>query len=322
MSDLRPHATAATLRVPDDVVYRPMGKRTIVMNVGTGRYLALEDTGRDIWRRLVELGSMDAAIAALMADFDVGEATCRAEVTAFVEIVSSLGLLREGLEQADTAPAVLRLEHDRTAVASSEAIAAAAGQFRQHAFVKLEGVLGPPLLDVLLARLARTEFYEREHHGIGVEECAVSGPATGTLELMMNQPEVHRVIDAITGCGPIGCFEGRVYRLAPGLGHYDSWHSDVGQGRLVAISLNLSPRGFEGGALQLRKADSEEVISEVVNRTLGDAVLFKVHPDYRHRVQGVTGVHPRTAYAGWFRSEPDFLELAETQWRGEPGPVA
>jgi hypothetical protein len=55
-----------------------------------------------------------------------------------------------------------------------------------------------------------------------------------------------------------------------------------------------------------------------VNRTLGDAVLFKVHPDYRHRVEGVMGAHARTAYAGWFRSEPDFRELSTDMWRGDP----
>src|SRR4051794_40017168 len=164
---------AGTLWVPADVVFRSVGERTVVMNLGTGQYLALEETGREIWRRLVEHGSLDGAVAALSAEFDVDEATCRADVTAFVQNVSSLGLLGDVREPDTAPPAVLRLDHDGTAVASSDAIAAAAEHFRQHAFVKLAGVLASPLVDAVLHRLDHTAFYEREHHGIGVEACAV-----------------------------------------------------------------------------------------------------------------------------------------------------
>lgn len=187
--------------------------------------------------------------------------------------------------------------------------AEARAQFERDGYLKLKEFVDPPLLTLLLDAADAAEFRERTHHGIGVELCAVPGLLSGTLELACNDPALFTSIDALTGCGSIGCFEGRVYRLAPSTGHYDSWHSDVGQDRLIALSVNLGRDPFEGGLLQIRKADSEEILSEVANTVCGDAVMFRIHPDYRHRVGTVTGRHPRTAWAGWFRTQPDFATL-------------
>src|SRR5207253_326319 len=106
-----------------------------------------------------------------------------------------------------------------------------------------------------------------------------------------------------------GCFEGRVYRLSPGTGHYDSWHNDVGEDRLVAMSINLGRTPFQGGLLQIRRADSPALVREVANPTPGDAVIFRIDPAYCHRVGPVTGSVARTACAGWFRARPDFQTL-------------
>ena len=49
--------------------------------------------------------------------------------------------------------------------------------------------------------------------------------------------------------------------------------------------------------------------SACANSGLGNAVMFQISPALRHRVSAVTGSHARTAYAGWFRSAPDFHDL-------------
>jgi hypothetical protein len=79
------------------------------------------------------------------------------------------------------------------------------------------------------------------------------------------------------------------------------------------MSINLGREPFEGGLLQIRRNDSEQV-SEVANRVTGDAVIFRIHPDYRHRVGTVTGRHPRTAWAGWFRRQPQFDQLFKNRY--------
>ena len=205
---------------------------------------------------------------------------------------------------------MIRLTNSGTVRTGTPAeVAAARARFEREGYLKLPGLVDPPLLVALLAAADRAGFHERVHDGIGVELCAAPGPLSGSLELVCNDPALFAAIDDLTGCGPVGCFEGRVYRLAPTAGHYDSWHSDVGEDRLIALSINLSREPFEGGLLQIRRADSAEILSEVANPVTGDAVIFRIHPAYRHRVGTVTGRHPRTAWAGWFRARPHFEDL-------------
>jgi hypothetical protein len=204
---------------------------------------------------------------------------------------------------------VIQITHERTVVgASAGELESAREWFREHGYVKLRGLLEPRLLASLLDAIERSEFRHRVHDGIGTELCA-EGAASTALEFLMNDPALVATVSTITECGTIGCFEGRVYRLVPESGHYDSWHSDVGQDRLVALSINLGRVPYEGGRLQIRRAEDKVMLGEIENRTAGDAVMFRVHPTLRHRVGPVEGKVPRTAYAGWFRTQPNFREL-------------
>ena len=97
---------------------------------------------------------------------------------------------------------------------------------------------------------------------------------------------------------------GRVYRMIPGSGHYDSWHSDMIGHRMIGMSINLSPEPYSGGVFQLRERDSEQILYEVANTGLGDAILFRLADHLQHRITDVDGTIPKTAFAGWFQSEP------------------
>jgi len=205
---------------------------------------------------------------------------------------------------------LIQISRDRTTVtASPDALAAAAARFAAEGVLKLHAFLDGELLETILSLVDRADFVERVHPGIGSELCAAAGVASGTLELLMNDAPLRQFISTLTASGHIGCFEGRLYRLIPGTGHHDSWHSDVGEHRLVAMSVNLSRGTTEGGVLQIRRADSAMVMGEMANDTPGDAVIFRIDPSLRHRVSAVTGGAPRTAYAGWFRASPEFAAL-------------
>jgi 2-oxoglutarate-Fe(II)-dependent oxygenase superfamily protein len=181
--------------------------------------------------------------------------------------------------------------------------------FDSHHCVHLKNLLEPSLARTMVAALDRGTFADRTHDGIGTELVAESGLATGVLELLANDPQLFEAVHMLTGCGPIGCFEGRVYRMVPSSGHSDSWHSDRGMDRLIAMSINLSPEKYEGGLLQIREQTAGEVLSEVANVGLGDGIVFRISPLLTHRVTNVEGSHAKTAYAGWFRSRPSFREL-------------
>ena len=205
---------------------------------------------------------------------------------------------------------MLRLTPKRLEAQNAEFdMEAARQQFAERNWVRVPGFIEPSLLETLHRELARAPFYDRSHGEIGTELCLVSGALTAALELMANDPELLAVIEKLTGCGPLGCFVGRVYRMVPGAGHYDTWHSDVGENRKVAMSVNLSSSDYSGGVTEFRRVADERPFDSVANTGLGDAILFRIDPGLRHRVTPIEGREPKTAWAGWFRSSPRFEDL-------------
>jgi hypothetical protein len=182
-------------------------------------------------------------------------------------------------------------------------------EFRERNCAVLRRFLQPRLLDELLPRVERTGFRLREHGNIGTEDSMEAGGPLASLLLAANDPRLFEFVREVTGCGAIGCFDGRVYRLDPTRGHGDSWHSDVGDNRLVAMSVNLTTSRYEGGRLQIRDQGSGEVTAEVGGTELGDAVIFRIAEHLRHRVSPVEGDVPRVAFAGWFKSAPSFRSV-------------
>ncbi len=198
---------------------------------------------------------------------------------------------------------------------STEDLGTLRAQFAAQHHLKLPGLLGPGLLDFLQSKVQQAEFYERVHDGIGPnsELCMKSNTAAAALLFLMNDQKLFQIIQDITQCDPIGCFEGRVYCVNPGRGHHDSWHDDVGEHRLVGMSINLSSGVYSGGTLQIRERRSGEIISEVPNAGIGDAVVFRLSDRLQHRITDVEGNNSKTAFAGWFRSQPTFLSMLREQ---------
>lgn len=188
-------------------------------------------------------------------------------------------------------------------------------EFDRRHTVRLPGILEPELLAVVLRGIDQAEFYERTHQAIGPnkELCLEKSPVVGLLHVLLNGEDLFRTIRRITGCGSIGCFDGRVYRVTPGCGHHDSWHSDVAEHRLVAMSINLSATAYRGGILQVRDHRSRRIIHEVANAGLGDAILLRVSDELQHRITDVEGTGSKTAFAGWFQSAPAFHSLLKPE---------
>ena len=181
-------------------------------------------------------------------------------------------------------------------------------EFQEKHCVLLPKLLEPPLLDVLLERLEQGHWCDKVHEGIGIEVVLEDSRARGLLHFVVNAPAFLSTVQEITGCGPLTQFRGRIYRFIPDSGHHDSWHNDDGNG-LVGLSLNLSPRGYEGGVFQLREWSSKRILAEIANTGWGDATLFRISRQLDHQVTDVIGANPKTAFAGWFKS-------------GDPNPFA
>jgi hypothetical protein len=204
---------------------------------------------------------------------------------------------------------MLRIARNGLTKTGAEADVAAARQhFDERHWLRLRGFVDSDLLRALHRELDRAEFYDRSHDGIGAELCLASGPITASLELLANDPALFSTIDELTGCGPFGCFDGRVYRMMA-LDHHDSWHSDLGEDRRVAMSVNLSTSVYSGGVTEFRHSNESDAFDRVANTGFGDAIIFRLDPGLRHRVTGVEGSMPKTAWAGWFRATPNFRDL-------------
>src|SRR5205085_5768791 len=194
---------------------------------------------------------------------------------------------------------------------TSDEIAALHDGFRRDYSVMLPGFFDAGFMDEIAPAIQRAEFYRREHGKIGAEGCMEANAALARLVFAVNDPRVFEAIDAITGCGSIGCFDGRVYRLGASGSDRDSWHSDLGDNRLAAMSVNVGSETYLGGELQIRDARSQQMVNSVRNATPGDAVLFRITPDLEHQVTAVEGSSPRTSFAGWFKSRPSFRAVLE-----------
>jgi hypothetical protein len=204
---------------------------------------------------------------------------------------------------------------------STEVLGALRDQFERRHYFVLPGLLETELLDLIQRQIDRGEFRERVHERIdsNKELCLTESAAFGALLFLMNDEKLFQLIQDITQCARIDCFEGRVYRVSPGDGHHDSWHNDIGEGRVVGMSLNLSREVYSGGVLQIRNRESEAVISEAANTGSGDAVVFRLSRDLQHRITEVEGSASKTAFAGWFRAQPNVSSsLKESQAEGAP----
>jgi hypothetical protein len=179
---------------------------------------------------------------------------------------------------------------------------------RQHCS-RLPRLLEHSLLALVQQQLEQATFEERRHKGVGVELCMQQNVAAGLLHFLANDPALFKLVRELTGCGPIGCFTGRVYRIFPESGHYDNWHKDTIEQRMIAMSINLSTEVYSGGLLQLRHTSSEQILYQIANTGPGDAIIFRLAEDLYHRVTSVQGTAAKTAFAGWFRSQPQFLPL-------------
>jgi len=178
----------------------------------------------------------------------------------------------------------------------------------QHV-LHLPQFLPAELLCSIQAALARAAFQEDGVPGLSAElRLAATEPIYHHLLFMMNDPALFRWVEQVTGCETIGRFSGRVYRRSPGTNHYVDWHSDCAQTRMIGISVNLSTETFSGGTLKLRDRASRQHLCETANTGFGDAVLFRISPQLEHIVMPTEGTTDRTALAGWFRREPDYMD--------------
>ncbi len=201
-----------------------------------------------------------------------------------------------------------QLQSVEVVLPSSEQLEELQRMFEAQHWVKLEGFFDSDLYQQVAAMVEDVEFFARDDPLAG-EDKMKPNILLGLLTFWMNDPRLFETVRRISGCGPIGCFVGRVNRRRSAAGHHHAWHDDHGDNRLVAMSVNLSREPYRGGVLQFRDRASRQLMSEVTDLGPGDAVLFRVATELEHRVTPIEGPNPRTVFVGWFRSDSRFPVL-------------
>ena len=195
---------------------------------------------------------------------------------------------------------------------SPAACAALRAEFAEFHTFQIKEFLDPALLTFLVERLQPEDFHPRVDHSIATELAVSTRTNIGvqSLQLRMNDHKLTTFMEAVTGITPLSHFAGRVYRMAPGNDHYDSWHDDVIGGRRVGVSINLSPEPYRGGTFRIRQREGTDIIRTLPTLGPGDAIFFRIREDLLHMVTPVEGTASKTAFAGWFHDQGmlgDFL---------------
>lgn len=180
-------------------------------------------------------------------------------------------------------------------------------EFRERHCVRLPALIEPALLTSIQREMDRAEFSVRAHHAIATELTMKANTCTGLLQFLVNDRHLYRLVEEVAEHGPIRAFMGRVYRVEPERQHTCAWHNDLIDDRRAGLSINLGATPYDGGVFEIRDADTEQVLASIANVGPGDAFLFRLAPTLEHRVTDVVGSVPKTAFAGWFRADPDYL---------------
>ena len=74
----------------------------VMLDPTSGKYFGLGDTGARIWELLAEPRTIDDLVTTLTVEYAVDDATCRTQVTTFLETLDAAGLLTTGSTPGQT----------------------------------------------------------------------------------------------------------------------------------------------------------------------------------------------------------------------------
>ena len=216
---------------------------------------------------------------------------------------------------------MIRISLSRVEIAGGAASAAHQEAFAQRHLVVFKRFIGPEVLERVPRLPADADFFDREDHfkylPVGRElTLPEKRPLTTLFHLLLNQERIFAAMQPFANGRSIQHFWGRCYKLPPGDGYFHNWHGDCINSRRLGLSINLSEAPVSGGQLQVRRRRGAEV-HQAPPMEFGDAVLFRIDPEWEHRVLPVTGATPKCSFAGWFFGELGFRDMIRLRPEGE-----
>ena len=86
--------TDSTIQIPQDVLFHELAGEAVLLNLETGKYFGLDETGTRMWLLLSEHGRIEPVIKALLEEFDVAEEKLRHDLLDLIDRLAANGLLK------------------------------------------------------------------------------------------------------------------------------------------------------------------------------------------------------------------------------------
>lgn len=83
----------STVRIKPDVLFQELAGEAVLLNLQTGVYLGLDPVGTRIWQLIQSHGSLRKVLEEMLAQYDVAEDRCGADLLKLVEQMQANELL-------------------------------------------------------------------------------------------------------------------------------------------------------------------------------------------------------------------------------------
>jgi hypothetical protein len=77
-------ALEARVIVGEGVLFQQLQDEAVLLNLGSGQYFGLDPVGTRIWNLLAEGKSLPDVVAAIVAEYEVGQEKCEADLLKLV----------------------------------------------------------------------------------------------------------------------------------------------------------------------------------------------------------------------------------------------
>ena len=84
---------ASRVRVNDDALFQELQGEAVLLNLNSGVYFGLDPVGTRVWQLFAEYELLSELAGAIVAEYDVAEERCAADLLALVANLEQQGLV-------------------------------------------------------------------------------------------------------------------------------------------------------------------------------------------------------------------------------------
>ncbi|MDX2104422.1 MAG: 2OG-Fe(II) oxygenase [Alphaproteobacteria bacterium] len=175
----------------------------------------------------------------------------------------------------------------------------ARAQFSRCGALLVRSGVSDDLLEAVDVLGRRSVFVDQPVPDIGHRRVDSRELAATAMKIAICRPDFLRWVEGVTGCGPVSRMAGWVAETRPGGLDQLGWHRDTGADYAVAMTVHLGAEPYDGGAFELREADTGTMRFRHEHAQRGDVVLFTIDQALEHRVAPVISGGDRRVFTGW-----------------------